>query len=166
MKDTVKKINLVYENCDVISISYESIRSFNIDIDNICVERTRDIYDARYVYLNVNLLNIDKDTSKQLLKRKDLVYIDLCYESGDVKTVSVPYPLYYISWTPNPYQDNIYDKFKDYLVINIKKHVSILSIKQRIKDCIYYLRVNTFLKLNILWNELFDSVKSFLKYKN
>lgn len=165
-----KKLTIIYENCDTITLPMTCIPFFDLHICGIDGNDLHNIYCADKVSLTVDLLQVNKKYYKDLIERKDITYLELEYSKKDKMVIQVAYPCYFDSWRSNPYQDNSVDKEPNLhyynLGIDIEKYISLLSIKQAIVDYFKFMFYNFPDGLRMLLYDYWETFKRFFKVKH
>lgn len=155
MHKDLKRIDVVYENCEVTSIPANNVDLFDVTLSDrwlwhnwSCTNKKMKSYimghtNAKRIWLCAKLKGLSEEDKNYLRKRKDITHIDVIYEDGTNEYIRVPEPFYFDSWLPNPYQITYIDYNEedgpDYEAVDIRieKHWSLLSIKQGVLDYLH-----------------------------
>lgn len=149
MHKDLKSIDVVFENCEVVSVPGDNVELFDVTLGNrwlwhnwSCSKEKRPYLtghtDAKSVWLCAKLKGLSDEDKKYLRTRKDIAFLDILYEDGTNEYVRVPEPMYFCCWFRNPYQINYTedegDVNKEAVSIRIEPHWSLLGIYQWFKD--------------------------------
>lgn len=161
-----KRIDLVFENCEVEKIPLENISTLNIELDSSSYfyGSLSNVFlkNIASKYVSIGFKNLT-DEQKKFINRKDLTHIDLIFENSNIY-IQVPSPLFFMSWLPNPYQK--VEKIKDEIYIVIFKHISLNLIRLKILDWYYFLNESLFYRTrDFVIHPLVERIKDFLRIK-
>lgn len=143
-KNSIKWVDFIYENCDVIRVKGDSIA--HLYIPEITLSLSKDdykIYSCKYLSVDVTKTKSMKDEDyKEIKTRKDLVRLNIHYKNKESYDVNVPEPKRFFAWWANPYQINeeeIYETERRVSIV-VQPHFSIHLVSSYIKDKYYQFR--------------------------
>ena len=157
----LKEIDIVFENCDAVKVFAGNIQYFNLKGITSWHHCGGLSYSAISIQLGIK--KCDSKTWEELINRKDITHIHLYYTDNTDYYISVPYQELWNCWEDNAYQSNtiVDTEDKPTLYIVIEKHLSILSIKNRLIDVLKYIK-----NYLILFKEkLCCRIKRFIRWK-
>lgn len=150
MNKEYKRIDIVFENCEVVEIPSSNIELFDTKLSSkwlfsnwSCNRKNKDFYmightDADYIRIHIKLKNLSEENKKYLRTRKDITHIDIIYKDNSNEYIRVPEPTFYNYCFSNPHQTillkNSYDKNNEIVCIYIEPSLNLSLLKILFKD--------------------------------
>lgn len=163
--ENLKRVDLVFENCEVEKIPAENISVLDIDLCSTSYFYSHfGKFSSHISSKNVviGFKNLTKE-QKESVGRKDLTHIDLIFEDKNVY-ITVPLPSFFCYWLPNPYQIN--EEIEEEIYIYIYKHFSLNLLRLKILDWYRFLKEDLVNRTkNFIIHPLVDYVKNLLRIK-
>lgn len=166
----IENIEIVFKNWDAITVGKKELYLFEYEINKKTynVDSAKIQYHAKIVNMCINMSALTKEEEDRIVKVKDITHILLKFTDGAVEEIEVEYPFYFSYWFCNPYQENYIwnNNGKKMIDIDIRKHISILSIWQSIKDYYVFISFAFPERLFILLDGYIATLKRFFKIRH
>lgn len=141
MLQHIQKMNLVFENCEVIQVELEHIR--DLQLTGISQRLVGSLQTGFHRYLEVEEFELvlkgsirhdvasrllyyeidELDNFERIQKYHNLVYVMVTYHSNDEERIDLPWDDEANSWFYNRFETHTYDEERDELTIRVSPYV-------------------------------------------